>query len=70
MDLSDKGELRWLSLLVGDLRAAAPRHDPLIAGAMARDLLLHYGAGVAIRRATTDVDLAFAVETSDDLRVR
>ena len=28
---------------------------------MARDLLLHYGEGVAVARATIDVDLAFAV---------
>jgi predicted nucleotidyltransferase len=30
-------------------------------GAMARDLLLHYGGGLPVQRATTDVDLAFAV---------
>lgn len=66
MDLSDKDGLRWLSQLVSDLRAAAPDHEPLLVGAMARDLLLHYGAGVPVQRATTDVDLAFAVPDWDE----
>lgn len=35
-------------------------------GAMARDLLLQYGAGVPVQRATTDVDLAFAVANWDE----
>jgi predicted nucleotidyltransferase len=35
-------------------------------GAMARNLLLHYGCGVPITRATTDIDLAFAVEDWDE----
>ena len=35
-------------------------HEPLLVGAMARDLLLHYGRDVTIARATTDIDLAFA----------
>lgn len=61
MDLSDKNDLLWLSELVRDLRQAAPAHEALIVGAMARDLLLHYGSGVRVTRATTDVDLAFAV---------
>ena len=61
MDLSDKNDLQWLSELVGDLRRVAPAHEPLMVGAMARDLLLHYGCGVPITRATTDLDLAFAV---------
>lgn len=56
MDLSDKEDLRWLSELIRDIRSAAPSHDPLMVGAMARDVLLYYGRGVPIRRATTDVD--------------
>lgn len=66
MDLSESDGLRWLSELIGDIRSATPSHDPLMVGAMARDLLLHYGYGVPIRRATTDVDLAFAVENWDE----
>lgn len=61
MDLSDNADLRWVSELIRDIRSAAPNHDPLMVGAMARDLLLQYGGGVPVRRATTDVDLAFAV---------
>lgn len=58
MDLSDKGGLLWLSDLIRDIRSAAPNHDPLLVGAMARDLVLHHGYGVPIKRATTDVDIA------------
>jgi len=61
MDLSDRNELVWLSALVRDVRVAAPAFRPLIVGAMARDLLLHYAHAVPIARATEDVDLAFAV---------
>jgi len=61
MDLSDKEDLRSLSQLIGNIRSAALDHDPLMVGAMARDLLLHYGSGLPVQRATTDVDLAFAV---------
>jgi predicted nucleotidyltransferase len=66
MNLSDKEDLRWLSQLVGDIRSAGPDHDPMMVGAMARDLLLHYGRGVPVQRATTDVDLAFAVANWDE----
>jgi len=69
MDLSDKRDLLWLSELVRDLRQASPAHDPLLVGAMARDLLLHYGFGVRVTRATTDVDLAFAVADWDEFNV-
>lgn len=61
MDLSNKRDLRWISEVVRDLHAAAPSHAPLLVGAVARDVLLYYGHGVPIARATTDIDLAFAV---------
>ncbi len=61
MDLSDKKDLIWLSDLIRDLRGAAPDCNPMVVGAMARDLLMHYGHGVPVARATADVDLAFAV---------
>lgn len=61
MDLSDKKELRWLSVILAHVGEAAPDADFLIVGAMARDLLLHYGHGVPITRATTDIDLGVAV---------
>jgi predicted nucleotidyltransferase len=66
MDLSENTDLRWLSGLIGDMRSVARGRDPLMVGAMARDLLLQYGAGVQIRRATTDVDLAFAVASWEE----
>jgi predicted nucleotidyltransferase len=66
MDLSDNADLRWLSELIGDIRSVAPNHDPLMVGAMARDLLLQYGGGVQIHRATTDIDLAFAIANWDE----
>ena len=62
MDLTEKHELAWLSRIVADLCQAAPEAEPLLVGAMARDLLLHYGASVPVARATADTDLAFAVE--------
>ena len=46
MDLSDKSELRWLSAVLADVGDAARGADFLVVGAMARDLLLHYGQGV------------------------
>lgn len=47
--------------MLADVRHAAPNYEPLIVGAMARDLLLHYQHGVPVARATVDIDLAFAV---------
>lgn len=61
MDLSDKIELRWMSAILSDARDTAPDVDFLVVGAMARDLLLHYGQGVPITRATTDIDFGLAV---------
>lgn len=61
MDLGGNTELRWLSAILSDVREAAPDVDFLVVGAIARDLLLHYGHGVPIKRATTDVDLGVAV---------
>lgn len=61
LDLSRHDELAWVAHLVRDLQAASPGVEPLIVGALARDLMLHYGYGFAIERATTDVDFALAV---------
>ena len=68
MDLSDKTELRWLTAVLADVREAARGADFLVVGAMARDLLLHYGQGVPITRATTDIDLGVAVGSWDEFR--
>lgn len=61
VDLSRTTELRWLSDLIGDVRASIPGQEILLVGAMARDIVLHYGAGVPIARASQDIDLAIAV---------
>ena len=66
MDLSENTDLSWLSRLIGDMRSVVRDRDLLMVGAMARDLLLQYGSGVRVRRATTDVDLAFAVVSWDE----
>ena len=40
----------------------------IVVGAFARDLHLHYGAGVPIQRGTQDIDFAFAVRSWDEFR--
>jgi predicted nucleotidyltransferase len=62
LDLSDRHELAWLSQLVTEIRAAVPKVEPLVVGALARDLWLHFGYGVEIKRATEDVDFALAMD--------
>lgn len=66
LDLSARDDLRWLAQLLADVRDAVPSAEPLLVGALARDLLLHYGHGIAITRATEDVDLALAIEDWDE----
>ena len=66
LDLSARDDLRWLARLLADVRNAVPSTEPLLVGALARDLLLHYGHGIAITRATEDVDLALAIENWDE----
>lgn len=61
IDLAANYDLAFLAELVADLRAAAPNWEPLVVGAMARDLLLHYTHKIPVGRATEDIDLAFAV---------
>lgn len=66
LDLSHKADLAWLGRLVADVRAAAPEADFLVAGALARDLLLTHAHGIETGRATEDVDLAFLVASWDE----
>ena len=66
IDLTARKGLDWLATVVQDLQVAAGREQALLVGALARDLLLHYVHGVPIIRATTDVDLAFAVADWDE----
>jgi len=61
LDLAAKSELTFLAELVADLRSAAPAWEPLLVGAMARDLLLYHAHNIPVSRATEDIDLGFAV---------
>ena len=61
IDLTARKGLGWLATVIQDLQVTVGREQALLVGALARDLLLHYVHGVPIMRATTDVDLAFAV---------
>jgi predicted nucleotidyltransferase len=62
LNLSHREDLAWLARLVSDVKSAAPDLRPLVVGALARDLWLHYGHDIAIERATEDVDFALAVD--------
>jgi len=66
LDLTAKTELTFLADLVADLRAAVPACQPLLVGAMARDLLLHHAHNIPVDRATEDIDLAFALADWED----
>ena len=66
LDFSQKTDLRLLAALVKQVSAAAAGIPFLIAGAMARDLLLLHGHGIPNSRGTEDVDLAFLVHDWDE----
>ena len=66
LDLADKNDLTFLAELIRDLRTVAPAWEPLLVGAMARDLLLYYAYEIPVARGTEDVDLGFAVSDWDD----
>lgn len=59
LDFSQKTDLRLLGALVKLVSAAADGMPFMMAGAMARDLLLVHAHGIPSNRATQDVDLAF-----------
>ena len=63
LDFSRRPELALHTRVIADVEAAAAALGiaPLIAGAFARDLHLHYAQGVPIQRATQDIDFALAV---------
>ncbi len=62
LDLSHRHDLEWLARLMSDVASAAPDLEPLVVGALARDLWLHYGHSIEINRVTEDVDFALAVD--------
>jgi predicted nucleotidyltransferase len=55
-------ELIRLGEIVGTLRDIAPEEQLLLIGAQVRNLLLGWGLGIAIGRATRDVDFAIGVD--------
>lgn len=69
LDFSQKTDLRLLGALVKLVSAAAAGMPFLLAGAMARDLLLVYAHDIRSNRATEDVDLAFLVKNWDEFEV-
>ncbi len=66
LDLSQKIELRLLAALLKQVGAAVTPTPFLMAGAMARDLLLVHAHDIHSNRATEDVDLAFLVKGWDE----
>ena len=58
IDPSAESTLKIVNEVTSDL--AIPY---LIIGATARDMVLHYGYNTPVRRATTDIDFAFQVES-------
>lgn len=61
LDFSKKTELRWLTPLVSQVRAATQGAPWFLTGATARDLLFQHGYGIQTGRQTQDVDFAVMV---------
>lgn len=73
LDFSSRPELRHLAALAAAFRAGAGDAPFFLAGATARDLLLHYAHGIDAGRDTRDVDIALMVSdwaTFEALRSR
>jgi predicted nucleotidyltransferase len=65
LDFSQRNELSLHAEVAADVVAAleAAAVAGIVVGAFARDLHLHYGAGVPVQRGTEDIDIAFFVDT-------
>lgn len=70
LDLSHRQDLAWLARLAADMQSAARALRPLVVGALARDLWLHYGHDIEITRVTQDVDFALATDWPGFLAAR
>jgi predicted nucleotidyltransferase len=68
IDLSGCAELRWLASVVTDIAAADLEREPILVGAMARDVLLRHAHGIDTGRATEDADFAIAVADWNDFQ--
>lgn len=62
IDLSEFQELDQLADVIIAIREMPHSGEPLLVGAMARDINLEFRHGVRIDRRTEDIDLAFAAE--------
>lgn len=65
LDFSQRNELTLHGEVAAGVGAAleATGIAGIVVGAFARDLHLHYGAGVPVQRGTEDIDIAFFVDT-------
>jgi predicted nucleotidyltransferase len=63
LDISQRRELSLHAEVAAEVTTAlaAAGVPGLVVGAFARDMHLHYGAGIPIQRGTQDIDFAFAV---------
>lgn len=62
IDLSKCSDLAGLAELAAEFARLVPAYEPLLIGALARDVLLKYAQKIPIHRATEDIDFAFLVE--------
>jgi hypothetical protein len=68
LDLAAKNDLTFLAELVRDLREAAPAWEPLLTGALARDILLYHAYGIPVLLPKTlTLDLQSPIGTSSKL---
>lgn len=68
LDFSQRRELSLHAEVAADVMSAldAMGIPGIVVGAFARDLHLHYGAGIPGQRGTEDIDFAFAVRSWDE----
>lgn len=68
LDFSQRRELSLHGEVAADVVSAldAMGIPGIVVGAFARDLHLHYGAGIPVQRGTQDIDFAFAVRRWDE----
>lgn len=68
LDFSHRPELSLHAEVAAELTTAldAMGISAIVVGAFARDLHLHYGAGIPVQRSTEDVDFAFALRGWDE----
>ena len=62
IDLREASELRGFADLIAAIRAAVPETEPLLVGAMARDIQLGHARNLWAPRKTHDMDFAFCVD--------